>query len=236
MTTMNNVGLERRIAELTPILATIIGQPTYILLAADIGLTIHHGCGGFVCGGLWKIIQEKLPGRFAGPRATIVINHLQFSDDFDDEDERYLLAILAHEAAHVTDMWAGDLPDYPIDTSRFTAIVQNQIALPPRDWHGPNLPKWFGHEDRYIRGLCHIMFRMECIGLPVDSYLAFPDEFYGLEPLDCYVADLVDELEVRQSEPIGQILKSEPPKLFTDLWEVDSAHGRAMMLAACAVE
>ena len=230
--TMNNVGLERRIAELTPILATIIGQPTYILLAADIGLTIHHGCGGFVCGGFWKIIQEKLPGRFAGPRATIVINHLQFSDDFDDEDERYLLAILAHEAAHVTDMWAGDLPDYPIDTSRFTAIVQNQVAEHPREWHGENLPRWFGHEDRYIRGLCHIMFRMECIGLPVDSYLAFPDDYYDLDRFECYVENLRCEMASRQGEPISEILKSEPPKLFTELWEVDSGPGRAMLLAA----
>jgi hypothetical protein len=133
-------------------------------------------------------------------------------------------------------MWPGALPVYQASAASIALEVQGQVALEPREWHGPNLPKWFGHEDRFLRALCHIQFRMASLGMTVDSFLAFPDQFYGLEPLDCYVADLQDELSTRQNESVGEILKTEPPKLFTELFRIDTEHWRAMQLAFCPIE
>ena len=232
MTTMNDLG--ERLNALEPVMAAIAGRSVYVVTAAALGLTIGHNCGGFACGGLSRLVQGKLPERFTDDRAAIVLNERQFrqESDFDSDDERYLNAILAHELAHCCDMWPGPLPVYPASAASIAVEVQSQVALTPRDWHGPNLPKWFGHEERFLRALCHVQHRMECIGLPVDSYLAFPDDYYDLDRFECYVENLRCEMASRQGEPISEILKSEPPKLFTELWQVDSGPGRAMLLAA----
>lgn len=226
--------LKSRLSELEKTLTAIAGQRFYLTTADELGLTISHNCGGFACGGLSRLVEAKLPGRFTGDRATVVLNETQFSDRFDDDDLRYLNAIVAHELAHCCDMWPGALPVYPASAEAIALEVQSQVKLPPRDWHrGPNkLPTWHGHQDRFLRALAHVQFRLNQIGLNVDSFLAFPDQYYELEPLPCYVADLESELEARQREPIGQILASEPPRLFSELWRIDSEHGRAMQLAA----
>lgn len=114
---MTNEPLKRRIAELQPLLEKVIDQKIYIRLSAELGLTLHHGCGGFVAGSLSELIKEKLPDRFDGDRAVIILNEEQFSLDFDDADEQSLRAIICHEAGHVLDLWCGELPVYHIDAA-----------------------------------------------------------------------------------------------------------------------
>lgn len=203
---MTNEPLKRRIAELQPLLEKVIDQKIYIRLSAELGLTLHHGCGGFVAGSLSELIKEKLPDRFDGDRAVIILNEEQFSLEFDDADEQSLRAIICHEAGHVLDLWCKELPVYHIDAATLSGIVQKQIALPPLNWHGNHVPAWHGHESKYIRSLCHIIHRMESIGLPVDSWMCFQSDLYQLDLLNCHIENLRPELASRQGEPITQIL------------------------------
>ena len=56
------------------LLHEVTGVKVCIVYAAELGLHVHDGCGGFCCGYLSSTVKRLLPDRYRGDRATIVLN------------------------------------------------------------------------------------------------------------------------------------------------------------------
>lgn len=154
-------------------------------------------------------------GEWAGRGFACVVDAERFPT-FPD-----LAGALLHEFAHWLD---GPLPE---DDDRLaeslaepltTCMAANhRLPLAERSYYQPNLPPWHQHGSQFVRACCHLANRAGALVASIrPRHLVF-GKAYGLASEQTFMNALASELSNRGS--IREILTTQPPQRFTDLWE-----------------
>ncbi len=127
----------------------------------------------------------------------------------------WTLGVLIHELGHLVDI--GHVPA----ATRGTAAIVRSIAEAPSGRRQDLLP-WKHHESRWIRAVLHLHCRLELLlGMSIPlSRVAMLDR-YLLSSIYGYHRALDGEPEVRLDQPLQEILDSDPPASFLELWRDD---------------
>jgi len=128
-----------------------------------------------------------------------------------------LAGVCLHEFAH----WL-DLP-VPFDAPELATVGRTMMAtwshLPvaERSYFDATAPRWHLHGDRFVRACCHLAHRARRIDDSISPrHLRFSSP-YVCFPEECWLSVLADELDYGGS--IRELLDTEPPSEFRELWE-----------------
>lgn len=128
---------------------------------------------------------------------------------------------LIHELGHVLAdrefdeiVAGGDSADASVRSDRLKESTGEPIFLEA----SPSLPKWHGHGHQWIRAVIHLIVRANVNYWDVN----FADLCYGLSSRLEYLEALGDEPHKLARLPVSEILKTDPPAAFLELWERDT--------------
>jgi len=186
-------------------------------------------CGGYTASRLDLHLRDHIPG-YRGRGACMVINDdliraTRAREDFD----YYFCAALLHELTHVLMRpWMyRELATAPPDAIRREAreVARMVATETPEDGH----PPFHGHGAQFIRIALHLRHRAATWGAwfaPNDLCAGRP---YGLSHARHYQVALGDEPARMARMPIAEIVATEAPSEFAELWANDvHAHFRSL--------
>lgn len=197
----------------------LVDRELYIVQPAKMNL---HG---FYSPGLDRILQPLLEAQneWHGPGVAIVVNaRLIISEAYDEDDLiRRLTGVVLHELTH-----HFDRPEH-VETEpppRLESWVEEVNRHDAQDTScGGFTLSFLSHGESFCRAISHIWHRARTGGgmvLGVDK-LVYGSLYPGLEycphPCECVEA-LEEELESRRAERLRDILATEPPIAYRDLW------------------
>ncbi len=151
----------------------------------------------------------------------MVVNDVVLAAETHPDDFEYLvLATALHELAHILQRPALYADREGVDPNRllFEALVVADAS--GRD--GPaDRPAYFGHEAPFIRAALHLRHRAEVAGYSIAPALLCAGYRYGLSHANRYVAALGNEPKRMADARFRDILATDPPPAFSQLWNDD---------------
>lgn len=195
------------------------GRELYLVSQAELHPSYHDGKAiAWVCHGAGRRLHPHLEriGLWRGSGDVVVVCEPWFR-----LEPSRAYGTLIHELGHAIDnrefeeIVAGE--DSSADAAQRDRLKESANEPIFREV-SPSLPKWHGHGDNWIRAVIHLIARAN-IGY---WDVAFADPFYGLSSRLEYLEALGDEPNKLASLPICEILKTEPPAAFVELWKRDT--------------
>jgi hypothetical protein len=151
-------------------------------------------------------------GEWRMPAPSIV-----FLEEFQGEKS---LGLVLHELAHTLPFRIADYFT-PLSAQEETECraAFTEFVAEPVDRSG-RFPKWVStHGKDFIRVALHLWWRAALLGHFVDlQELGVGGRGYDLSPVDWYFSALGSEPVRMQRQSFGEILATEPPTLFSNLW------------------
>lgn len=194
---------------------------------------------------LYLLAQSKLPVglstqhhyAFTHPRADLmyrdhiapwfgrgpcaVINDIGIVEDFAPEDHEYaIIGIVLHELAHILDrpaLFDEQDCDDP-DRLLFDAMVLAEASKHP---FRSDVPMYFGHGPSFVRIAIHLAYRATQAGFDIKPAGIVATHRLGLSPTAAYEDALGDEPHRCLDSGFRELLATEPPTEFTQLWAAD---------------
>jgi hypothetical protein len=219
-------------------------QPLYIGRASDSMLmrAALAGCDGRYVHGLDQALRPQLEreGRWLGPGVAVACDVDAIVRDYAADEfaiERAIVGTTLHELCHWLrdDGPPADAADGPSISAGIVAKAAERSADPTTRW--PHAI--FSHDSGFIRACCHVWYRCNsprgCDYFMRAHHLAFASSYRTLEamsPPRAYCHSLSDEIQLRQHWPIRDILQTEAPGPFRDLWRADENRVFAAAMAS----
>lgn len=198
------------------------GLPLYIVpqsrLAAEYGNA--ERAYAYTTPSLDLYLRPYLPG-WQGRGPCMVINDLALAEDFALEDVEYLVCAHAlHELAHILDraeLFAPRAEASPEQLQFELLVLSDTNRRPPR----PDLPLYHGHGPAFLRIVVHLAYRASQAGFPVSAAGIFHGPRHGLSLAAEYEDAICNEPRRLTDLPMRQLLATEPPQPFLELWNQD---------------
>lgn len=220
--------------------ADLRGLPVRVLLASQIKGWSNVDFLGFACPALPEVFHRELRITGKADRPVVFAINDRAIDQMVRQRHPYSVqrhhvvrhwfhATAAHEMAHCIEHMPlrtiaethGGIADYPkSETTRFVSEVRDKPVVERKPWDG--------HDQRYIRILCHVIDRTYR-PLNYSPATTFDHDIYQVSPLWRYMSALRPEL--RSAEAICDITKTRAPKTFQELWASDVAKWEASQAA-----
>lgn len=199
----------------------LAGAPIYIVcqstLAHDFGRA--EGCEAYTTPSLDLYLADHIRD-YRGRGPCMVINDLTLREDNANDFGYWFSALILHELAHILERpalfedRAGENPD----KIKFEALCLRSIAAEPDAVGGPS---YRAHEAAFVRTVVHLCYRAAKAGRRIAPSAVFGCRQYGLSRPERYVAALDDEPRRCTDRLFRDILATEPPAAFANLWHDD---------------
>ncbi|MFO1007333.1 MAG: hypothetical protein U0929_15335 [Planctomycetaceae bacterium] len=211
---MLDIALPRRRDQWERLASKILDRRVQIFLSSELGI-IDDQLQAFTSPGIAAMAQRRRPDLSRGLTPAIVVCDGQLSKkspflatvDFD--------AAVVHELGHIAEL------DVTTELcSQWGSVeLERTLATPWRTWPAHAGPRWAGHDFRFIRGLLHVIYRIESRGLKILPGLAFDPRCYGLlSTIEELEQSLGDEPSRNSWRPIADVLAEPAPVEFLELW------------------
>lgn len=199
----------------------LAGVPLYIVCQSTIAVEFGRaaGCDGYTTPSLDLYLADHLPG-YRGRGPCFVVNDIMLREDRADDLAYWFTAIALHELAHVLErpaLFADRTGENP-DKIKFEALCLGSLAAEPDKTAGP---PYRGHEAPFIRTVLHLCHRAANVGTHIAPSAVFNCRHYGVSRPQRYATALGDEPRRFAAMLFRDILATEPPRAFSQLWNQD---------------
>lgn len=198
-------------------------RPVYLLSARDVPHSWQTGAGtrpwwAFASNpGHNVTLRNELQSRgvYRGPGFAAVFRDgwvHQFGGNDDRERFGKGLALFVHEAAHELSRFKGNERSQRAGRSHDAAV-----AAYHRDVGRSHAAH--RHDGPFIRAALHLHHRVSALW-PIDvDAVQIGGDSYGLADARLFRLALAGELTGRAAEPVGTIIRSDPPAMFAGFWK-----------------
>jgi hypothetical protein len=143
-------------------------------------------------------------------------------DEWNSEDEIYQTFV--HESAHLLPFAPPplDRESSPREQANENRIIELEAKLGFSAHHVVGQPPWYpAHGFDFTRCTLHLWWRLAFAGRVVGQHLLCGGFLYGLSPGSAYFLALGDEPIRMRDRTFTEILATEPPDAFSQLWNED---------------